>query len=203
MAFSPDGKTIAYSPISPAFGFNYTSYVSWGNYHGGEAGTINITDLASLNTVTIPHEKTSDFSPVWMNGKVYFLSARKGPIGLFSYDPGSKAITEVFHNSGPDLHSLAAGPNGLVYDQLGEIYLMESGGKPHRVDIDVTADLPEVRSRIENVAAQIESAAISPTGVRAVFEAHGEILTVPDQHTQCDGTSSGVVTRWPKHCVLL
>ncbi len=178
-ALTPDGKTIAYSPISPAFGFNYTSYVAWGNYHGGEAGTINITDFASLSTVTIPHEKTSDFSPVWMNGKVYFLSARKGSIGLFSYDPGSKAVTEVFHNTGPDLHSLSAGPNGLVYDQLGEIYLMEPGGKPHRVEIDVTADLPEVRSRIENVAAQIEGAAISPTGVRAVFEAHGEVLTVP------------------------
>ncbi len=177
-ALSTDGTTIAYSPIAPAFGFNYTSYVSWGNYHGGEAGTINITDLASLNTVTIPHENTSDFSPAWLNGKLYFLSARKGPIGLYTYDSGSKGITEVVHNSGPDLHSLSAGPNGLVYDQLGEIYLVE-GGKPHKVDIDVTADLPEVREHIESVSAQIESAALSPTGVRAVFEAHGEILTVP------------------------
>src|ERR1700753_2306310 len=50
-SISPDGKTIAYSPIAPAFGFNYTSYVAWGNYHGGEAGTINVTDLTTLDTV--------------------------------------------------------------------------------------------------------------------------------------------------------
>ncbi len=80
-AMSGDGKMIAYSPLAPAFGFNYTSYVSWGNYHGGRAGTINVTNLADLTTVAIPHEKTSDFSPVWVGGKVYFLSARKGRWG--------------------------------------------------------------------------------------------------------------------------
>ena len=29
-SISPDGRAIAYSPLAPAFGFNYTSYVSWG-----------------------------------------------------------------------------------------------------------------------------------------------------------------------------
>ena len=41
-------------------------------------------------------------------------------------------------------------------------------------------DLAEVRPRFEKLTnAMIENAAISPTGQRAVFEAHGEILTVP------------------------
>ncbi len=177
---SADGKFIAYSPLAPAFGFNYTSYVSWGNYRGGRAGTVNVTNLATLETITIPHEKASDFSPVWYGNKVYFLSDRKGPVSIFSFDPGSKAITEVMHNPGPDFHSLAAGPGGLVYDQLGEIYLFDpSSAKSHMVPIDVTADLPEVREHIETVSSEIKSASISPTGLRAVFEAHGEILTVP------------------------
>ena len=30
--FSPDGGEIAYTPLPPAFGFDYTSFVSWGNY---------------------------------------------------------------------------------------------------------------------------------------------------------------------------
>ena len=35
------------------------------------------------------------------------------------------------------------GPGGLVYDQLGEIYLFEPGaGKAHKVEITVDADLP-------------------------------------------------------------
>ena len=103
---SPDGKTIAYSPLAPAFGFSYNTYVAWGNYHGGRIGTINLTNLADLSTVTIPHDKSSDFAPVWVGAKVYFLSDRKGPVSIYSYDPASKAVMEVMHNSGPDLHSL-------------------------------------------------------------------------------------------------
>ncbi len=60
--YSADGKEIAYSPLSPGFGFNYTSYVAWGNYHGGLAGTIWITTLPGLDSVQIPHEKASDYS---------------------------------------------------------------------------------------------------------------------------------------------
>ena len=197
---SPDGKSIAYSPLAPAFGFDYTSYVAWGNYRGGRAGTVNVTNLADLSTITIPHDKASDFSPVWFGNKVYFLSDRKGSIGLFSFDPATKAIAEAMHPSGPDLHSLSAGPGGLVYDQLGQIYLFDPAtGKSHLVDIDVTADLPEVRERIMNVSSEIEHAGISPTGVRAVFEAHGEILTVPAKHgpTRDLTNTPGVMERWP------
>jgi len=76
--FSPDGSAIAYSPLPPAFGFNYTSYVSWGNYHGGRASTIWITTLPGLDSTEIPHETASDFYPVWAGGAVYFLSGRAG-----------------------------------------------------------------------------------------------------------------------------
>ena len=197
---SADGKRIAYSPLAPAFGFNYTSYVSWGNYRGGRAGTVNVTSLGDLSTITIPHEKASDFSPVWVGNKVYFLSDRKGAVGVFSFDPATKAVAEVMHNDGPDLHSLAGGSDGLVYDQLGEIYLLDPvTGKSHRVVIDVSGDLPEVRERIQTVSSEIVNGGISPTGLRAVFEAHGEILTVPAKHgpTRNLTNTPGVMEREP------
>ena len=67
------------------------------------------------------------------------------------------------------------------------------------VPIDVTGDLPEVRPRIENVSTQIEHAGISPTGLRAVFEAHGEILTVPAKKgpTRDITNTPGVMERNP------
>jgi tricorn protease len=47
------------------------------------------------------------------------------------------------------------------------------------LDVRIPADLSGVRPRFDKVARQIQNADISPTGARAVFEAHGEILTVP------------------------
>ena len=177
---SPDGSHIAYSPLAPAFGFDYTAFVSWGNYRGGRASTIWITALAGLDSVEIPHDRASDFFPVYCGQQIYFLSGRAGHIGIFRYDLGTKAVAEVLHNDGPDIRSLAGDGKTLVYDQLGEIHLLDTAsGKDHRVPIEIRADLPEVRPSIKTVATEIDHATISPSGVRAALEAHGEILTVP------------------------
>jgi tricorn protease len=178
--FSPDGKFFAYSPLATAFGFNFSNFVSWGNYRGGRASTVWVANMQDLTRVEVPHQAASDFNPVWLENKVYFLSDRNGPVSLFSYDPASKAVSECAHNTGADIRSLNAGPGGLVYDQLGEIYLYDvASGQSHQVNIQLSGDLPEVRPRIADVQADIQNAHISSTGVRAVFEAHGEVLTVP------------------------
>src|SRR5450755_4354409 len=177
---APDGSQLAYSPLPPAFGFDYTAFVSWGNYRGGRASTIWITSLPGLDSVELPHERASDFFPVYSGGHIYFLSGRAGAIGIFRYDPVSKRVNEAFHNDGPDIRSLAGDGTTLVYDQLGEIHLYDTAsGQSHPVSIEIDADLPEVRPTIKNVAAEIDHVAISPTGIRAAMEAHGEILTVP------------------------
>ena len=177
--FSPDGKEIAYSPLSLAFGFNYNFFVAWGNYHGGTASTIWLTSLPGLDSVEVPHEKASDFDPVYVDGKIYFLSGRDGPITIFEYDPATKAVKKVFDNKGPDIHTLDCNGSTLVYDQLGEIHTFDiATGKDSIVPIDVEADLPEVRPRIESVAGEVQGVTISATGVRVAVEAHGEILTV-------------------------
>ena len=177
--FSPDGSQIAYSPLGPAFGFNYTSYVAWGNYHGGRASTIWTTTLPGLDSVEIPHEAASDFYPVYAGGAIYFLSGRAGPVTIFKYDPAAKTVVKALDNKGADLRTLAGEGRTLVYDQLGEIYLYDTASaKSVPVPIEIDTDLPEVRPRIESVAEEIEHVTISPTGVRAAVEAHGEILTV-------------------------
>jgi len=198
--FSPDGKEIAYSPLPPAYGFDYMTYVAWGNYHGGRASTIWITTLPGLESVEIPHEVASDFSPVYADGKVYFLSARKGKATIYKYDPAAKTVTQALANDGPDIRSLHGEGDTLVYDRLGEIYLYDTkAGTSKLVPIEIDADLPEVRARIDSVGDELENASISPTGVRAVIEAHGDIFTVAVKHgpTRDITNTPGVMEREP------
>ena len=197
---SPDGKEIAYSPLPPAYGFDYMSYVSWGNYHGGRASTIWITSLPGLNSVEIPHEAASDFNPVYVGGMIYFLSGRKGHSTIFVYDPDSKKAAEVIGNDGPDIRSLAGEGDTLVYDRLGEIYLFDTkAGTSKLVPIEIDADMPEVRQRIASVGEELEHVHASPTGLRAVAEAHGDIFTVAVKHgpTRDITNTPGVMEREP------
>jgi len=172
-SYSPDGARIAYTPVNRAFSM-------WKHYRGGMASTIWIAKLADSSVEKLPSDGSNDFNPMWVDDRVFFLSDRHGAITLFAYDTRKKTVTEVLKNSGLDLKSACAGPGAIVYEQFGSIFLYDlKTGQTRPVEIRVTADLPEVRPHFVNVASRIRSAALSPTGARAVFEARGEILTVP------------------------
>ena len=86
---------------------------------------------------------------MWVDKEVYFLSDRNGPISLFRFDPATKSVTEVVKNDGADIRSASAGPGGIVYDRFGELFLYDTAsGQTHQINVDVSADLPEVRARI-------------------------------------------------------
>jgi tricorn protease len=199
--FSADGKYFAYSPVGGASPFNYSSYVAWRNYRGGLASSVWIADMATLDVVKVPRERSNDFSPVWVDKQVYFLSDRNGPISLFRFDPATKAVAEVVKNDGADIRSASAGPGGIVYDRFGELFLYDTqSSQTHPINVDVSADLPDVRARISPADREIQNYGISPTGLRAVFEAHGDILTVPakKESTTRDITGTpGVMEREP------
>src|SRR5271154_724448 len=198
--FSPEGKYFAYSPVGGASTFNYSNYVSWKNYRGGLATSVWIADMATLEVGKGPREKSNDFNPVWVDKQVYFLSARNGPTTLFRYDPATKSVKEVVKNDGADIRSANAGPGGIVYDRFGELFLYDpASGQTNRINVDVSADLPDVRPRLSPAEREIQSYGISPTGVRAVFEAHGDIFTVPSKESatrDITGTP-GVMEREP------
>ena len=172
-SYSPDGTQLAYLPLYPAFG-------TWRRYRGGRTTPIWIARLSDSSIEKIPRDNSNDFNPMWVDHRIFFLSDRNGPVTLFSYDTKTKRVTQVLPNTGFDLKSASAGPDALVYEQFGSIWVLDLKTlKPRRVPIIVRGDLPELRSRIERVSTRISDAEISPTGARALFEARGEIFTVP------------------------
>jgi tricorn protease len=172
-SFSPDGSRIAYVP-------NIKWQTSWKRYKGGQTTPIYIVQLSDLKLEKIPRENSNDSHPVWFGDTVYFLSDRSGAVTLFAYDTKTKAVKQVVDNKRLDMKDLFAGPDALVYEQFGGIYLFDpKSAKSTRVAVHVSGDLPPTRPHYEKVGDKIQSGEISPTGVRAVFEARGEILTVP------------------------
>jgi tricorn protease len=171
--FSPDGSRIAYVP-------NEVWQTSWKRYRGGQTTPIYIVRLSDLALEKVPRENSNDKRPVWLGDTVYFLSDRNGPVSLFAYDTKTKAVKQLVDNKGLDFKSLSAGPDALVYEQFGGILLYSpASGKSTKVDIRIAGDLPSTRPHFEKTGDKIQNAAISPNGTRAVFEARGEIFTVP------------------------
>src|SRR5262249_23670783 len=128
----------------------------------------------------IPRTDSNDINPMWIGDQIYFLSDRNGPMTLFRFDPGTKAVTELIENTGHDIRSASASQGAIVYEQFGEIHIYDlENRKSQLVPIEISADRGEVRRRVQNVEREIRTPSISPSGVRAAFEVHGEILTIP------------------------
>ncbi len=172
-SYSPDGRRIAYTPLAPAF-------TAWKRYRGGRTSYIRIVGLDTLAGEKIPRDNSNDYYPMWMGDTVYFLSDRNGPFTLFAYDTTARKVRQVIANKDFDFKSASAGPGAIVYEQFGGLHLYDlKTERSRRVAITLRGDFPEVRPRWVKAAGQIRNAALSPTGVRAVFEARGEIVTVP------------------------
>jgi tricorn protease len=199
-SYSPDGQSIAYQPFTkwqPA----------WKRYVGGQTTPIWIVNLKTLDLVKVPRENSNDSNPVWAGNSIYFLSDRdstgknNGPVSLYRYDTVSKKVTQVVPNKGLDLKSVQAGPGGLVYEQFGSIHLFDTASQTDKtVSIQIHGELANLAPHRVNLNAhEIENADLSPTGARAVFEAHGEIFTVPGEKgdTRNLTNTPGVAERSP------
>jgi tricorn protease len=174
-AFSPDGARIAYVPLQRAFSM-------WKRYRGGRTTPIWLADVATSRIERVPRDNSNDYRPMWAAGKVWFLSDREGPVTLFTYDPATKRVTRAVENRGMDFKSASAARDAIVIEQFGGLHLYDlKTGRLDAISISVSGDLEEVRERFVKVNTRLINPSISPSGVRAVFEARGEIVTVPEE----------------------
>ncbi len=175
-SYSPNGASLAYVPLQRAFGV-------WKRYRGGQTTPVWIANIADSAVEKIPRDNSNDFNPMWVGDRVYFLSDRGGPVTLYSYDVRTKRVAREVENAGLDIKSADAGPGAIVYEQFGSINLFDlETRRSQPVQITVAGDLPSVRPRFHRVTfQQLQTASLSPSGVRAVVEARGEVLTVPTE----------------------
>ncbi|HEX4682740.1 MAG TPA: PDZ domain-containing protein [Gemmatimonadaceae bacterium] len=170
---SPDGKRFAYQSVT----FND---LEWRNYRGGQAQPIRILTLADLEMTKVPANGSVDSDPVWLGDKVYFISDRNDMANVWSYDPATKAVAQVTHFKDFDVKNLQAGAGMLVFEQAGYIHEVDAAsGREKQIVVHVRGDLPAAQEQWKDVTRLIQHASLSPTGARALFEARGDVFTVP------------------------
>jgi tricorn protease len=195
-AMSPDGRQVAYMPKSRDFR-------TWKRYRGGWAPDIWLFDLRDSSARNLTTHAANDAHPMWHGATMYFLSDR-GPeerYNLWAMDMGGgDAARQVTRFTDFDITFPAIGPEDIVFEAGGRLHLMGLANEQVRaVDVRVVTDLATLRPRTEAVTDLISWVSVGPTGERAVFEARGDLFTVPAEHGPVLNVtqSSGVAERYP------
>ncbi|ARK13626.2 PDZ domain-containing protein [Fibrella sp. ES10-3-2-2] len=175
---SPDGRELAYSIITDAF-------ATWKRYRGGMTTPIRLLNLQTLDAEQIPHVNASDVQPVYAGNTVYFLSDRARTMNVFAYDRATKQVRQMTNHTDFDVKNLATDGQTLVYEQGGRLHLLDPSatstgkGQPIKLSLAGNIDVLALRPTWKPVGSMMRSFHLSPTGVRAVVEARGDIYTLP------------------------
>jgi tricorn protease len=194
-AISPDGEWLAYVPQTQDFR-------TWKRYRGGWASRIWLYNLRTGASKQVAPGEANNSQPMWHGKTLYFLSDRGAGQrqNIWAYDPASDSVRQVTRLADYDIHFPAAGPSDVVFESGGRLSLLDLATERTReVPVQVVTDLATLRPHLDSVGRLIQSGWISPTGKRALFEARGDIFSVPAENGPVlDLTrSAGVAERWP------
>ncbi|MEE8115709.1 MAG: hypothetical protein V3T28_01270, partial [Gemmatimonadales bacterium] len=175
---SPDGTVLAYTPKARDFR-------TWKRYRGGWAPEIWLFDLTDSTATNITNSDANDGQPMWHGTTLYFLSDR-GPhqrYNIWAYDRSSHDMRQVTTLEDFDVTFPSIGPDDLVYQAGGRLYVMDLATEQSReVNVEVVTDRSTLKPRTEQVAELIQAGFISPTGRRALLQARGDVFSVPAEH---------------------
>jgi tricorn protease len=169
-SFSPDGSRIAYTP------YDYFS-ADWRYYRGGMLSQLRIARLSDGQIEKLTAGEYNDKNPMWIGDKIYFISDRTATFNLYAYDTKTRQTRQLTSFDKYGIRWASAASDAICFWRDGRIYLLDINTSQARpVDIRVSADASQMKSRPVNAARWIEYASLSSTGDRIIISARGEVL---------------------------
>ena len=189
----PDKLPLAYaefgsfSPNADMIAFTQRSRLTrtWKRYRGGSAADIWLFNFKDKSSENITNNIANEELPMWHNNHIYFLSDQGANqrYNIWRYNLESKETKQITNFNNFDIHFPSIGPDDIVFEAGGLLYLLDLKTEQYKeVKIDVVTDGSTLMARSENVEKLIQNFWVSHDGNRALFEARGEIFSVPSEN---------------------
>lgn len=172
-SFSSDGTQLCFTPVDREFR-------TWKRYKGGRATELWTYDLVNNRSTQITHWAGSDQWPVWYGNDIFYTSDRDTRLNIWRINPATGKNEQITYHTDFDV-MWPSGRNGrLAYENGGYLYVLDlASGDSHKINVAIHYDNPNLQPYFRNVKDFIGSYSLSPTGKRALFEARGDIYSVP------------------------
>ncbi|MDO5524131.1 MAG: PDZ domain-containing protein, partial [Bacteroidia bacterium] len=191
--FSPDGSQLCFTPVDREFR-------TWKRYKGGRATELWTYDLRNNTSEQITHWVGTDQWPTWHGEDIFYASDQDTRLNIWRYNTRTKQNTQVTNHTQFDV-MWPSGSNGkLVYENGGYLHVLDlASGTDNKINVSIHFDNPNLQPYFRNVKDFIGSYSLSPGGKRALFEARGDIYSVPVENGEIENltNSQGVREIFP------
>lgn len=174
-SYDASGRTVYFA--RPGFHNNVTKRYTGGTarniwkYTAGAAEAQNLTD----------DYRGESHSPMWDNGRVYFVSDRDGTMNIWSMDENGRDKKQVTKHAGWDVKepSLAAGR--IVYQLGADLWVLDvATGQTTLIPITLASDFDQLRENwVNDPLNYLTSAHLSHDGSRVALTSRGRVFVAP------------------------
>jgi tricorn protease len=174
-SFSADGTEMLYNRRG-------NEEYQWKRYKGGQHTDIWRYSFASRRFDPVTDYNGKNAYPMWINGKMYFVSDRGagGIANLYAQDLATKAVTQVTRHEKYDVMMPDTDGERIVYMQDGYLQMLDvKSGSAKKIPVDLPSDRWRVRNRWLNPKEYIHAMDVGNDGNHALLEARGDLFLLP------------------------
>jgi tricorn protease len=169
IAFEPGGKgvVIARNQGDPA---------RWKRYRGGTAGTLWADPAGSGEFKPLVKLRGNLAGPMWLQGRVWFLSDHEGHANLYSVTPDGQDLRR--HTDREDFFVRCPSTDGrrVVYHAGADLFLFDpAAGREHKVDVRWKSPRTQRHRKFVPSTKSLESLDLHPEGHSLAFVTRGQV----------------------------
>ena len=174
-SYDASGKTLYF--VRPGFHNNNTQ-----RYKGGTAQNIwkFTAGQAEAQNLT-PDFLGENFSPMWWNGRVYYVCERDGTWNIWSMDEEGKDLKQHTRHQGWNVKSPCMDDGRIVYQLGADLRVLDVRNDQDRlIPISLASDFDHLREKwVKEPMDYLTSAHVHPKGESVVLTSRGRVFVAP------------------------
>ena len=178
---SPDGRFIAFEQ-----GYNRTSKKG---YEGPADRDVWIYDTQNDAYTRVTSYEGNDHHPVWTGPRtLVYISEQSGTYNVHRLSitdqgdaDGSPTAVTTFEEDGVRALSASADGRLLAFERQTDVYVVDNGGEPRRLDVTVPADYRFDPTEKKTMTDGLRDYAVSPDGDHVALVLRGELFLMQNE----------------------
>lgn len=176
-SYDATGRTVYFA--RPGFHNNVTK-----RYTGGTARQIwkYTTGAAEAVQLTGQDYNGESHSPMWYNGRVYFVTDRDGQMNIWSMKEDGSDKSQITKHVGWDVRDPSLSADGrIVYQLKADLWMLDlATGQTKMIPITLASDLDQLRENwVKDPMTYLSSAHLSADGDKVVLTSRGRVFIAP------------------------
>lgn len=177
------GHATAYSRESKGravLGRNSIDPALWKRYRGGRAGEIWVDNDGKGNFRPLLKLEGNMVAPMWIKGRVYFLSDHEGIGNIYSCKPDGRDLKKHTHHSEYYVRYPSTDGERIIYSCAGDLHILDCESDSD-TQIKISASSQESRSarKFADAFRYLDHFAMHPAGHSFGFVSRGQAFSMP------------------------